>query len=188
MRKKDIILITLIVLLAGALVYTLLDSRSNNEQDQNNDQQVVTVNSFDECVEAGFPVRESYPAQCTSSGGKSFTQDIGNELELKDQISVDSPRPNQEVSSPLTLKGQARGYWYFEASFPYKLVDANGKILAQGPVQADGEWMTTEFVPFEMTVEFEKSTTPTGTLIINNDNPSGLPENQKELRIPIKFK
>ncbi len=36
------------------------------------------INSFEECVAAGYPVMESYPAQCRIPDGKTFTQVIEN--------------------------------------------------------------------------------------------------------------
>jgi len=33
------------------------------------------INSFEECVEAGNPVMESYPPQCAVPGGPTFTED-----------------------------------------------------------------------------------------------------------------
>ena len=33
-----------------------------------------TVNSFDECVAAGYPVMESYPRQCATPGGRNFVE------------------------------------------------------------------------------------------------------------------
>ena len=54
-------------------------------------------------------------------------------------IKVTEPTPNQVISSPLSISGQARGTWYFEASFPVVLEDANGKVLAQIPAQATGQ-------------------------------------------------
>lgn len=104
-----------------------------------------------------------------------------------DLIWVSSPLPNQVITSPVTITGQARGNWYFEASFPVTLLDANGKILAQAPAQATGEWMTTNYVPFKITLTFTKPTTATGTLVLHKDNPSGLPQNDNELRIPVSF-
>jgi hypothetical protein len=104
-----------------------------------------------------------------------------------DMIEVDAPLPSALVSSPLVVTGRARGGWYFEASFPVKLIDANGKVLAEGPAQAQGDWMTSEFVPFKITLTFSKPSTQTGTLILHNDNPSGLPQNDKEVRIPVTF-
>ena len=102
-------------------------------------------------------------------------------------IQVSSPLPNTTVASPLTVTGKARGNWYFEASFPIRLFDGNGKELAVGIAQAQGEWMTTEFVPFQVTLNFTNPTTTTGTLVLEKDNPSGLPEHAAELRLPVKF-
>ena len=102
-------------------------------------------------------------------------------------IQVFSPLPNATVASPLTVTGKARGNWYFEASFPIRLFDGNGKELAVGIAQAQGEWMTTEFVPFQVTLNFTNPTTTTGTLVLEKDNPSGLPEHAAELRLPVKF-
>jgi len=81
-------------------------------------------------------------------------EDSGNAAQKADLIRLASPRPNQTVSSPLTITGEARGYWYFEASFPVFLVDWDGKIIAQGIATAKDNWMTEEFVPFEATSEW----------------------------------
>lgn len=103
-------------------------------------------------------------------------------------IKVTSPTPNEKISSPLTIKGEARGYWYFEASFPAELLDSTGKILWQGPVQATTEWMTENFVPFELSITFVKPMGETsGKLILHKDNPSGLPENDDSIEIPVSF-
>lgn len=102
-------------------------------------------------------------------------------------IKLEEPLPQSLTSSPLLIKGKARGQWYFEASFPVILKDANGKIIAQAPAQAQGEWMTTEFVPFTATLTFSKPATATGTLILHKDNPSGLPENDDSIEIPLTF-
>lgn len=104
-----------------------------------------------------------------------------------DLIQVSSPKSNAVVKSPLVVKGEARGNWYFEASFPVRLLDADGQELAIAPAQAQGEWMTTDFVPFEVTLNFSKPATTTGTLILQKDNPSGLPEHDDSISIPVKF-
>jgi hypothetical protein len=113
--------------------------------------------------------------------------------QIADTIVVITPTIDATVSSPLTIAGQARGPWYFEASFPIILTDWDGKIIAQGHGQATSDWMTTDFVPFTATLTF---TTPTpgdpaknrGTLILKNDNPSGDPARDKYLEIPVEFK
>jgi hypothetical protein len=104
-------------------------------------------------------------------------------------IEVTSPAPNGEVSSPLVVEGRARGTWYFEASFPLVLVDWDGRIIAEGVAQAQGDWMTEDFVPFKGELSFTKPEyNDRGALILKKDNPSGLPEHDDAIEVPIIFK
>lgn len=105
-----------------------------------------------------------------------------------DLIEVIYPQPNDEIYSSLNFRGRARGYWFFEASAPVRVYDANGRELGVGLAIAEGEWMIEDFVPFSGTVEFAKPVTRTGKIVFQKDNPSGLPENDKSLEIPIRFK
>ncbi len=145
------------------------------------------ITNFEECAGAGNPVAESYPRQCIANG-KSFTESIGNELEKQDLIRITSPRPSTAIESPLIITGDARGNWFFEASFPILLLDANDEELGRTVAQAQSDWMVTSFVPFKATIHYTPSTTAEGTLVLQKDNPSGLPENEDALRIPVTFK
>lgn len=144
------------------------------------------IASFAECIAAGNPVMESYPRQCRANG-LTFTEEIGNELELTDTIVVTNPRPNQEITSPLNVEGRARGTWFFEANAPLKLVDSDGNELAQGYIESIGEWMTEDFVEFRGEIIFTPGNSKSGNLIFEKANPSGLPENAEELRMPVEF-
>lgn len=101
-------------------------------------------------------------------------------------IEVTQPQPGATVTSPLMVSGRARGGWYFEASFPVRLLDADRNELAIAPAQAQGDWMTTEFVPFSVTLNFTTTAT-NGLLVLEKDNPSGLPENDASIEIPVVF-
>lgn len=105
-----------------------------------------------------------------------------------DQIVIDSPKAGETVGTTFTVVGKARGYWYFEASFPMRVFASSGVLLKEMPVQADGEWMTEEFVPFSETVTVPPGTKGEALLILYNDNPSGLPENDATVSIPIYIK
>ncbi|MBI3888698.1 hypothetical protein HY311_02810 [Candidatus Nomurabacteria bacterium] len=105
-----------------------------------------------------------------------------------DLIRVETPQPGENISSPVVIKGTARGSWFFEASFPVVLADWDGLIIAQGTAKAKGDWMTADFVPFEATLTFKtyaKNYSNKGTLILRKDNPSGLPKNNDSLEIPV---
>lgn len=111
-----------------------------------------------------------------------------NEAFTSDSITVSNPLPNQVIRSPLQITGEARGTWFFEASFPVYLYDSEGKLIIQGAAQAQGEWMTEDFVPFSLTLEFDQPSVSDGELVLTRDNPSGLPENSAEIRIPVRFR
>jgi hypothetical protein len=106
-----------------------------------------------------------------------------------DLIELYEPLPGDTVRSPITVRGRARGQWYFEGDFPVVLTDWDGRIIATVPAQAQGEWMTTDWVPFEATVEFDADTSVSdrGSLILQKDNPSGLPEHDDALEITVFF-
>ena len=74
---------------------------------------------------------------------------LKSEIEKNNFVHLETPQLNQLVQSPLIVKGEAKGNWFFEASFPVFLYDLDGKIIARGIATAKGDWMTTEFVPFE---------------------------------------
>jgi hypothetical protein len=148
----------------------------------------MIVTNFEECIGANYPVIESYPRQCKTPDGEVFTEDIGNELEKKDLIQITSPRPNQTIEGPLLIEGKARGFWFFEASFPIKLYDDKNNLLGITTAQAQSEWMTEDFVDFKAKLDFSLPGTEKGVLILEKDNPSGLAQNADELRVPIVFK
>lgn len=145
------------------------------------------IKSFDDCLQAGYPALESWPRQCRTDDGQSFVEDIGNELEKTDLIRLDAPRPNQVITSPLEIHGQARGTWFFEGDFPIKLFNENDELIATSIAQAQGEWMTEGFVPFSADLVFDALADVRGTLILIKDNPSDKIELNDELRTPVKF-
>lgn len=196
MRTQSYILAaTVVALVLGAVGYAVMTPAQPVPPQTPPDEVVVT--SFEECAtQAGNVTFESDPRVCRTKNGQSFTEIIttppppplppaGTVSDVSDLIVVDAPSPNATITSPLLVKGKARGTWYFEASFPLELIDANGKQLVMMPVHADGDWMTENFVPFSGTLTWATSTTPTGTLIFHRDNPSGLPEHDKEIRVPV---
>ncbi len=106
---------------------------------------------------------------------------------LSSLITVELPTSNMVVDNPLHLRGKARGTWYFEAQFPALVIDSTGTILAQVPITAQSDWMTKDFVAFSQDIVYQAPTTKTGKLILKKDNPSGLPQNDLQLEIPIRF-
>ena len=97
------------------------------------------------------------------------------------------PRTNTTASSPLPVVGTVPGNWSFEASFPIRLEESNGKIIAQTNAHVLGNWMSTNMVIFSAQLTFPNQPSGNGRLILKKDNPSGLTQNSDYASIPIRF-
>lgn len=184
MSGKTITIILLLIILVVAAVAAVFYFRER--------QAIAQIQTFEECVQNGFPVQESYPRRCSTPDGRSFVEEITptpepQPLPQNNKIIIDEPKPNSTLTSPFTFTGEARGTWYFEASFPVELVDSAGNRIAIAIATAEGEWMTENFVPFSGTMTFKATTTTDGFLIFHKDNPSGLPEFDDQVRIPVRI-
>ncbi|MFA5076449.1 MAG: GerMN domain-containing protein [Patescibacteria group bacterium] len=106
---------------------------------------------------------------------------------ISDQIQVIAPATGATVTSPLEISGQARGTWFFEASFPVKLLDSSGQVLASGLAEAQSGWMTTDWVPFIASLNFTVAQSSDGVLVLAKDNPSDLSANDAVVQIPLQL-
>lgn len=188
-KAKTIALIlisTLLIIVSGMLVYYVYF------RDDQGAVETPTVNSFEECVAAGNPVMESYPRQC-SADGKTFVEELTGPVEYESpkgvRIELNDFQSGEPIESPLTLTGRVPGNWSFEADFPIVLTDWDGRVIAESIGRITEDWMTEELVNFEVTLEFEKpGYKDNGALILRKDNPSGLPEHDDAVEIPVVFK
>ncbi len=129
-------------------------------------------------------------ASCSASAptavdsGTSSSSDVSSSPAA--EATILSPAPDSVVTSPLVVTGRADNSWFFEGSLPVKVVDADGNVLAAEPGQAKTDWMTPGIIEFEAHLEFT-TTARTGFIVVAKDNPSGDPERDAEIKIPVKF-
>lgn len=116
-----------------------------------------------------------------------FTETGEQKTPLPDLLQVESPLPNQDITSPVTIKGKARGTWYFEGSFPVVLLDKDNQILAEGNAKAQSDWMTEDWVPFELILDFETPGDERGAIRFKKANPSGIPAKARSYEQPVIF-
>jgi hypothetical protein len=120
----------------------------------------------------------------------TFMQSQTQTSETAPIIQVQSPQVGDEVMSPVAVSGQARGYWFFEATAPVSVTNWDGLIIGEGYIEADGDWMTEDFVPFSGSISYTQEPSPysaTGTIIFHRANPSGLPENDAAVEITVQL-
>lgn len=104
-------------------------------------------------------------------------------------FSITSPSAGATTTSPLVVTGVAPSDWYFEAVFEAVLLDAQGKVLAEAPAQAQSEWTTPGPVPFKVNFTYAISSTQPGTIVLTEDQ-TGEPDQGdatpvREVRIPV---
>ena len=117
-----------------------------------------------------------------------YEEEIIETDDLSDQIIVTYPIPDQLITSPFLITGEARGTWFFEANFPISLLDLNDNVLVLHYVATEEEWMTEDFISFAASMEFDEPETATGFLILDKNNPSDIREYDAQLVIPVRFK
>ena len=108
-------------------------------------------------------------------------------IETPDVI-VNSPVAGSTIASPLTVSGTAVGNWYFEASFPIKLLDSNNQVIGTGLAEAQSDWMASSPIPFNANIIFPTQIPgSSGSLVLHKDNPSGDPQNDATFTLPVTF-
>ena len=135
-------------------------------------------------ITAPAPQSEPTPS-ATSTPSTSTTPAPAGEEPLSARVSVSSPASGTTVGKSFAVVGEAPGNWYFEASFPIQVRDKDNNKIGQTIGQAQSDWMTTAQVPFSATMTLDASYSGPATLVLLRDNPSGLPENDDAVSIPI---
>ena len=107
--------------------------------------------------------------------------------EISELIQINTPKVGAVIESPLQLSGKAKGYWFFEADAPVKLLDENEELISETYIQAIDDWMTQDWVNFEGNFQFEITSQESGFLVFERANPSGLQENENQYKFPVRF-
>lgn len=107
---------------------------------------------------------------------------------ISKQIQLDNLKPNDSITSPLTIKGKIDSSWMFEGVFPIMLLDNKRNLIVQtqGQQTVPGSWTQPGMIDFQAKLNF-KTNDSAGFLVFKKDNPSGLPENDQLFEIPVVF-
>ena len=130
------------------------------------------------------PAPVAAPTVTPSAEGEPLAEVGDPSQPLHTRVLVTSPKSGASVGKTFTVTGKAPGNWFFEASFPIQVRDNENSKIGQPFAQAQSDWMTPELVPFTAPITVSTYSGP-ATLVLLRDNPSGLPENDDALEIPI---
>jgi len=103
----------------------------------------------------------------------------------KDDLVFFSITSGSEVSGLIDAYGIIKSDYFFEGNLPISVLDANKNILRMTNGAATTDWMTIEPVSFKTSLDLTGLPFGPAYIQIHNDNPSGLPENDKFILVPI---
>jgi len=192
--KLNTLIGVFLVVAVGAAFASFVWSRFMSSDAASVEDTMCTMDAR-ECPDGSYVGRTGPNCEFICPPSPTLSEELAAHIAAKsDLVTLTTPVPLGLVASPLTISGEARGPWFFEGSFPVSLTNWDGLIIAEGYVTAEGEWMTEEFVPFYGTLEFvspynegDPHFMKSGSLILQKDNPSGLPEHDDALEIPVRF-
>lgn len=118
---------------------------------------------------------------------KIYTSKKGNKVTVNENIEW------TKISSPLTLTGKIPTNWVFEAVFWVWLYTSSWEVIKQhygtANIWDENQEVILPEVDFIVDFEFDASQYEwiSWYIELRNDNPSGLPENDDNIRIPVIF-
>lgn len=187
-KIKSFLILLLLTLVLGVIVFFVTIRFMSKAEDGwicDNGQWVKHGNPSTEMPKTPcLPNTPIVNGSATSADGSSETTTPAVHM---NETRLVRPTAGEVLSSPYTISGTMPGSWFFEANARYELYDSAGYMLVSGSVQALSDWMVEGPVEFGGRLEFSKPASATGMLILKNDNPSGLPENEKMEIYPVIF-
>jgi hypothetical protein len=98
-------------------------------------------------------------------------------------------KSQQKIASPQVITGVVPPGWMFEGVFPVKLISQKGTVITQVQAKENvpGSWQSGKNVNFTAKLEFSIQASGSGLIRLENDNPSGLPENAKKFELPVTW-
>ena len=107
--------------------------------------------------------------------------------ELESTIEIFSPRPNETISFPLRIEGEATSDWYEDGRFAVRVLSEVGTVITNAvaestePVKEDG------YTPFSLTIEkFDTTDWDFGTLMFLKSDPFQY-SSKDQVVFPVNF-
>lgn len=187
--EKNITFTFAIVLIVAGFGYFAFHNLSKDKADGLEKKSISSeVTNFEQCALKSGIVQESHPRKCIWNGDTFVETITEQKVENKEYgLILDNLKNNDLINSPLSISGKVDSNWFFEASFPVKILDNNRNIIKETTATTKEDWTKDGQISFNVNVEFDPKDFISGFMILRNDNPSGLKENIKSLEVPIKF-
>ncbi len=115
--------------------------------------------------------------------------DLNEVLSAKGQtLILDNIKSGDTVDLGFEVKGSVTGDWFFEGTFPVRVLNQQGEIVETLSAEALEEWTTEEAVPFSFKIDMDLEEESIVVLKFEKSNPSDLEESNDSAEITVTLK
>ncbi|HRX43629.1 MAG TPA: GerMN domain-containing protein [Candidatus Dojkabacteria bacterium] len=115
---------------------------------------------------------------------------IGGEVlsEKGQKIYLENIKSGDTIDMGSEIKGEVSGNWFFEGSFPVRVLNIQGEVVSTFVATTYDDWMNETTVPFSVIIDFPLEQEGAYVLQFEKSNPSGLDDNSDTAKIAISIK
>ncbi len=100
-------------------------------------------------------------------------------------ISIEAPKPDVIVTSPLSVQGTISGKWHFEDEYVVRVETIEGDVVTEVPITLEESQGDEEVSPFEVSLVFEVPTYATSGVVVIDGGEQR--EEEAYYSIPVRF-
>ncbi len=101
---------------------------------------------------------------------------------------LDNIKDGDTVDEGFQIKGRVSGEWFFEGTFPVRVLNTQGEIIESLIAASEGGWMTSNLVDFTFTLDLDLDKESIVKIVFEKSNASNLVENDDSASITVTVK
>lgn len=114
---------------------------------------------------------------------EEVSKDVLSEKGTK--LTLENLEDGDTVDEGYEVKGKVSGEWFFEGTFPVRVLNSEGEIVKSFSAIAQDDWMTSDLVSFSFKLDTQLEEESAVVLRFEKSNQSGLDENDDYAQIEI---
>ncbi len=108
--------------------------------------------------------------------------------EKGNKLVLENLKDGDTVDEDFEVKGKVSGEWFFEGTFPVRVLTENEEIIKSLSATTDDDWMTSDLVSFSFKLDTNLEKESVVVIRFEKANPSGIGENDDYAQVTIKIK
>lgn len=108
--------------------------------------------------------------------------------EKGNKLVLENLKDGDTVDEDFEVKGKVSGEWFFEGTFPVRVLTENEEIIKSLSATTDDDWMTSDLVSFSFKLDTNLEKESVVVIRFEKANPSGIGENDDYAQVTITIK